>query len=382
MTAKVIGYGQYIERNSDQSSFDIMYKSAKDAINMAGLEFSDIDGFIFSSPAGTVEEPLRSMLCDQFANYFGFKKLSYMDVIDFGGSSFNAMLYRAVKAVSDDRAKYVLAVGGGKGSIRKKDTKSNKIYERYYSKPINVREFLPISDYAILTNFYNKKYGATDEGRAMIAVRERENANHNEQAFFHGRLTVDDIIHSPIVSAPLHLLECASVSDGSTAFVISKRSISNGPEIGVIAYAETHDPRPLIERDNLLEIPSDTSILKAKQKAGISNRDLDHFMFYDAFTTMLMLQLESSGLAQKGKGWQFAYENLFGPEGEFPINTNGGTLNMSQPAFMSGGVILYEAFVQLGGLAKGRQVKNIHRSLINALGGIMNHSTTVILEAQ
>lgn len=349
---------------------------------MAGLEFSDIDGFIFSSTAGTVEDPLRSMLADQVGDYFGLKKLTYMDTVDLGGSSFNAMLYRAVRAASEGKAKNILVVGGGKGSIRKKDTSIGKVYERYYSKPISVHEFLPLSDYALITNFYNQKYRASNEGRAMIAVRERANANNNPDAVFHGDLDLEKVMSSPVVSTPLHLLECASPSDGSTSYVISNTNLTNGPDIIVKAYGEAHDPRPLAERSDLTEIPATISIAKAKEQAEVKNKDIDHFMFYDAFTTMVMIELESAGLAKKGEGWKFAEDNSFSFDGDLPINTNGGTLNMSQPAFMSGGVILYEAFLQLSGKAKGRQVKDLHRSMVNALGGTMNHSTTIILEVQ
>ena len=46
---------------------------------------------------------------------------------------------------------------------------------------------------------------------------------------------------------------------------------------------------------------------------------------------------------------------------------------------MSGGVILTEALRQLSGLAGHRQVKDIRYALVNGIGGILNHSTTLIL---
>lgn len=376
----IIGFGQFIERRSPLPSFDVLYRSARDAVSMSGLQFEEIDGFVFSSPTGTIEGPLRTMVANQVADYLGLRGSKYMDVVDLGGASFNAMLYRAMRAVSGGLAENILVVGGGKGTLRRKDSKSGSVYERNYATPIPVREFLPLSDYALISNAYNHKYGETDKGRAMIAVRERENANRNPDAVFKGYLSLDDVLGSPMVSRPLHLLECASPSDGSTSFVVSKRAIHNSPEITVRSYAEAHDPRPLSEREDITVIPARSSISRAREVGGVSNSDIDLFMFYDAFTTMVMLELESAGLAEEGKGWKFAESNSFGHGGDVPINTNGGTLNMTQPSFMSGGVILYEALLQLSGRAKGRQVKDARMALVNAIGGIMNHSTTLILE--
>ncbi len=164
-----------------------------------------------------MEPPERMMLADQVAGYLGLHGLGYMEHLDIGGASFNAMVFRAARAVDAGLARNVLVLGGGKGSMRKEAALAGHSYERYYTPPAaRAREYLPLSDYAILTSHYNTVNGGEDRGgRAMIAVRERENANLNGGgAFFRGGpLDADDILESPVVSDPLHLLECASPSD-------------------------------------------------------------------------------------------------------------------------------------------------------------------------
>ncbi|WP_188681298.1 thiolase family protein [Thermogymnomonas acidicola] len=378
MGPTVAGYGQFIERKSSLSSMEIFARASSEAMGMAGLSPGDIDGFLFATTPGCVEPPERMMLADQVAGYLGLHGLGYMEHLDIGGASFNAMVFRAARAVDAGLARNVLVLGGGKGSMRKEAALAGHSYERYYTPAARAREYLPLSDYAILTSHYNTVNGGEDRGRAMIAVRERENANLNGGAFFRGPLDADDILESPVVSDPLHLLECASPSDGASAFIVSS-SAGSDCSVSILSYSEAHDPRPLFERPEMLKTPAHRSIPSAMSAAGVSAGKVDLVMLYDAFTTMVMLEVEAAGLAERGKGWKYAEENSFGPESSTPINTNGGTLNTTQPAFMSGGVILHEALEQLCGRAGRRQVKGAQRAMVNAIGGIMNHSTTIVL---
>ncbi|TRM79803.1 acetyl-CoA acetyltransferase, partial [Sulfolobus sp. F3] len=66
-------------------------------------------------------------------------------------------------------------------------------------------------------------------------------------------------------------------------------------------------------------------------------------------------------------------------KGNIPVNTGGGSLNMGQPAYMSGIIILEEAFLQFNNLAKGHQVGGADYILINGLGGWNTHASTLII---
>ncbi len=69
----------------------------------------------------------------------------------------------------------------------------------------------------------------------------------------------------------------------------------------------------------------------------------------------------------------------FLPTSSYPINTSGGSLNVGQVGFTSGGVVLAEALYQLAGLAENRQVKDARIALVNTLGGVFDHSATIVL---
>jgi len=379
--AFITGFGEYLEKQSSLSFFELLSKAFIDAIKMANIESDEIDGLVFATATGTIEDPpLRSLLLDQVANFLGLKNLRYMDIVDYGGASFNGMIYRAYRAIKDEYANAVLVLGGGKGTIRKKI--STNFFTRYHSNFLNVKEFAPTSDYAMIALRYSYEYNVSDESRALVAVRERSNASLNPNALFRSPINVNDVIKSPIVSYPLRLLECTMPIDGFSAYILTSEFKSKRSEITPIkiqGYGEAHDPRVITEKENILDNPVPLSSKMALKRANISLSDIDLFMLYDAYTIMILLEIEGIGLAEKGKGWKFVEENDFSSSSTYPINTNGGTLNMGQPAYMSGGVILTEALRELSGLAEHRQIKGIKYALVNGLGGILNHSTTLIL---
>jgi acetyl-CoA acetyltransferase len=185
-----------------------------------------------------------------------------------------------------------------------------------------------------------------------------------------------------MVSYPLRLLECVMPIDGISAFLVVDESLAKSTKmapIGVLGYGEAHDPRPLVDREEILDNVIPISARRALEGAKVGLGDVDLFMLYDAYTIMVLLEIEGIGLAGEGMGWRFVDENDFSPSSTYPINVNGGTLNTGQPAYMSGGVILTEALVQLSGMGGERQVKGARVALVNAIGGTLNHSTKLIL---
>jgi acetyl-CoA acetyltransferase len=380
--AYITGFGEHLEKESKLSFFELFAKASLQALDSSGLSLEEVDGFVMATATNTIEDPpIRNLLIDQVSSYIGLNKLEYLELVDIGGSSFNAMIFRAYRAIRDGLATSILVVGGGKGTIRKKSSRADLV-TRYSFKPHEFTEYSPTSDYAMIALRYSHEFGVGDEKRALIAVRERGNAKLNPNALYREPIDVKDVLNSPMVSYPLRLLECTRPIDGASAFILTNKEKSKKGKyypVKVLGYGEFHDPRPIIERESILLNPVEVSSRKAFNLSGIKSEEIDVFMLYDAFTIMVVLEIEGIGLAEKGKAWKFVEENDFSPNSPFPINTNGGTLNTGQPAYMSGGVILTEALRQLNGVASGRQVEGANKALINGIGGILNHSTTIIL---
>jgi len=386
----VVGFGLYVEKKSELSTMDLFRRSAIEAMRMAGVDVGEIDGIIFTSVPGTVDSTeFGTFMANRIANYLGITRLRINDYVYMGGSSIVVALNRAVRAVGEGVASNVLVIGGGKGTLARRlrrnvEESLIKFYIEegnvYNEMPNPTLEFPPVSEYALIATRYCSQYGVPDEGRALVAVRERGNARLNPGAIFREPITVKDVLESPMVSYPLRLLETTMPVDGSISIIVSSKvGRSSISPIMVLGYGEGHDPRPLLERDDILVTPVSTSARLALESANVKIHDMDYLGLYDAFTIMTIMEVEGIGLASEGRGWRFFEDNGIGPSDEYPLNTNGGSLNMGQPGFTSSGVVLAEALIQLAGLGGERQVKGARLALVNVLGGIFNHSVSIVL---
>src|SRR2546425_3932238 len=117
---------------------------------------------------------------------------------------------------------------------------------------------------------------------------------------------------------------------------------------------------------------------KAFRMAGVTPRDFDHIMLYDAFTSGPPIMLESLGIAARGEGVHFFAEGRATPGGKLPINTNGGGLSYTHSG-MYGIFPIIEATRQLRGECGPRQVPNVRLSLVNGMGGMLSAAGTLVL---
>src|SRR3546814_18182434 len=67
---------------------------------------------------------------------------------------------------------------------------------------------------------YQQRYGAKDETFAMISVKARRHARHNERAIFRDEVTVEAVLASPRMLGPLTRLQCCPPPCGRAAAVI------------------------------------------------------------------------------------------------------------------------------------------------------------------
>jgi acetyl-CoA acetyltransferase len=103
--------------------------------------------------------------------------------------------------------------------------------------------------------------------------------------------------------------------------------------------------------------------------AGVTRKDIDVAQLYDAFTIVLLVQLENTGFCKVGESGPFVEEGRIALGGELPCNTAGGLL--SEGHTMGMGHIV-EAVRQLRGECTERQVKNAEVACVTGFGGVVN----------
>ena len=142
--------------------------------------------------------------------------------------------------------------------------------------------------------------------------------------------------------------------------------------------ASTH--QSLLGMDDVTRTPARYSGKAAFDMAGVTHADIDVVEVYDSFTYTAMVTLEELGFCAKGEGGPFVSGQRTAPGGAFPMNTNGGGLSYTHPG-MYGMFILIEAVRQLRGECGARQVPGAKLALVNATGGMLSATGTLILGA-
>jgi acetyl-CoA acetyltransferase len=98
--------------------------------------------------------------------------------------------------------------------------------------------------------------------------------------------------------------------------------------------------------------------------ARVTPADLAAAELYDAFTILVLLQLETYGVTLKGQGWRYVQEQGMALDSRLPINTHGGHLS---EGYLHGMNHFTEAVRQLRGTA-ANQVSRDGPILVGAVG--------------
>jgi acetyl-CoA acetyltransferase len=205
---------------------------------------------------------------------------------------------------------------------------------------------------------YFAEFGTTREQLGMIAVTQRRNAAHNEDAVYRQPLTLNDYLEARMISSPLCLYDCDVPVDGSVALVVSHAQAAANmrrPPIAVEAFGSALRARPSWDQWAAL---SDVAAYGAAEsmwsRSSLRPADVDAAQLYDGFSMAVLVWLEALGFCSTGEGGAFVEGGeRIGLSGQLPINTGGGQLSAGR---LSGFGHLYEAILQLRGEGNGRQL--------------------------
>ena len=233
------------------------------------------------------------------------------------------------------------------------------------------------------------EYGTTSEQLAWIKVAASHHAQYNEHAMLRNVVTVDEVVNSPMISDPLHRLDCCVISDGGGAIIVTSPEVAKTlkrPLIKVIGAGEA----PKHQMGGKVDLTYSGAVWSgpmAFDEAKVTPADIKYASIYDSFTITVLMQLEDLGFCEKGKGGAFVSDgNLIAGSGKLPFNTDGGGLCNNHPANRGGLTKVIEAVRQLRGEAHPSvQVPNCDLALAHGTGGSLgtrHGSATVIMERE
>jgi acetyl-CoA acetyltransferase len=380
LKATIVGIGESrIGKVPDRSALQLQADAAGAALADAGLKMSDIDGLLTT--------PVRvehwNMPCGVVAHHLGIHP-SYLATVDLAGASGAAMIHQAALAIASGQCSTVLCVAGqnllSHGS-RAKAVKS--MAEGGSAHPQFEVPYGPLipSLYALVAQRHMHEYGTTSEQLAEVAVTIRRHAGLNPTAHKREPITVDDVLKSRMITSPLHVLDCALVSDGAAAAIVTSaaraRNLKQKPvHLLGQGYGLRHSH---IGDTELTTTGAVDSGRDAFRTAGLTPADVDVAQIYDCFTITVIVELEDLGFCKKGEGGSFVEGGRIALGGELPVTTHGGLLSCCHPGLGGGFFHVLEAVRQLRGEAGERQVKDAKVSLVHGNGGVISIHCTLIL---
>ncbi|RME00139.1 MAG: thiolase domain-containing protein [Calditrichaeota bacterium] len=366
----------------DKSLRQLFVEAALGAIDDAGVDHIDAMYVgCMSSGLFVGQEHLGSLLAD----YLGVTPIPSTRV-ESACASGGVALRMGIMDVMSGQHEIVLAGGVEKMTDVSTDcatyalsTAADQDYEVYYGVTFP-------GLYAMIARAHMHRYGTTRKQLAEVAVKNHLNGSMNPLAQFQHKITVDQVLNSPMVAEPLRLLDCSPITDGASAVILCPlelaKKLSQKPAVKIIASAHATDTIALQSRPDLTEFRAVTRAAEQAYKmANIQPGNIDVAEVHDCFTIAEICMTEALGFAEKGKGGEAVESGMTALDGRIPVNTSGGLKAKGHPVGATGISQAVEIVHQLRGEAGDRQVKNAKVGLTQNMGGSGGSAVVHIMEA-
>jgi len=238
-------------------------------------------------------------------------------------------------------------------------------------------------------------YGASSSDFAKVKVKNARHGLSNPNARYRKEVTEEDVLASPIVSDPLHLLEICATSDGAAAVIVSSmdyaraHGVADPVRVAAISTVTPTYPNTVIEMPNFATdsvagtAPPETTFrdsiaAAAYDEAGLGPDDLDVAEVYDLSTALELDWYENIGLCKEGEAERLVRDGDTTIGGRIPVNPSGGLACFGEAVPAQALAQVCELTWQLRGHADGRQVDSARVGLtINQ--GLFGHGSSVIV---
>jgi acetyl-CoA C-acetyltransferase len=376
--AYIVGAYEHPTRKADDKSLAQLHADvAKGALEDAGLTKDDIDGYFCDT-----EAPGLGAL--SMVDYLGLK-VRYMDNTDTGGSAYLLHVAHAANAIAQGKCSVALITLAGRpraAGLNAEPVVDWNIPDMPFEQPYGPTV---VNTYGLCAMRHMHEYGTTSEQLAWIKVAASHHAQHNPNAMLKKVVTVEEVVNSPMISDPLHRLDCCVVSDGGGALIVTSAEIAKTlkrKSVRVIGTGEAAK-HPSGGQIDLSYSAAAWAGRQAFEQAGVTAADIQYASIYDSFTITALMQIEDLGFCKKGEGGKFVADGgLISGVGKLPFNTDGGGLCNNHPANRGGITKVIEAVRQLRGEAHPAvQVKNCNLALASGMGGWMGsrHGAGVLI---
>ncbi len=379
----IIGVGQtkYGER-WDMSLRKLAVEAGLKAIEDAGIYAKDIEaiyGGNMSSSAVSLQEHVGALISD----YSGLAEMNIPAIrVESASASGAAAMHEGFLAVASGMYDTVLVGGVEKMTDIDADEMTDSLMgaaDREWEGFVGAT-FPSLA--AMMARRYMHDYKLKREQMAIFPVNSHRNASLNPYAHLRNIIKIDDVLNATMVSEPLTLMDCAPITDGASAVILTALDkVKSDSVIKVSASAHASDYLSLHSRPSITTFNATVEASKKAYKmAKKEPKDISLVEVHDAFSIFGVMSIEDLGFVKKGTAGKFLEEEQIGFDGKLPINTSGGLKAKGHPVGATGVGQIVEAVTQLLKKADKRQVKDPKVALTNNIGGTGASSFVHILE--
>ncbi len=352
-----------IARNYPMGIGDLAAQAAREALKEAGVD--RVDYVVASTAASYLQHPQLDFAA-YIAGSIGLQGVRAISV-EAGESSGLAALEVAFSLLKSGAAESVLLVGADKLTEHASGPTYRMLQALY---DVDGEGFYKIGHAAVpalLMRMYMERFNVDRLTMSYWPAMMHAHAKTNPHAMLRFAIDPAAVEKAIPVADPITLLDAYPLGDGAAAIVLEPEETSDTILARVEGvYAATGLPSPAL-RDDPLELEA---VKTLAVRLGDKLANVDVIEVHDSFTIMGLLELESLGLAEKGRAAELVRDGFFDADGKGPlVNPSGGLKARGHPIGATDVYKIVEVARILSGKWPGVMRGNEKRGAVLSLNG-------------
>ena len=374
----IVGVGIHPFGRFDGKTYQqIGQEAVKLALKDANVKWKDIQAAYLSSqflPSTAASRVLKSL---------GETGISLVDV-EAACASGGVSLQTAMMAVQSGTCDLAMAVGVEKMPRGFMDPMMN--FDKWQ---VEMGLSTNPSYWAMSARRHMHDYGTTEMHLAKVAYKNHLNSVDNPNSMYKKAFTIEQILASPMVCYPIHLLEICAPNEGAAAVIIcpadqahkyTTKPVYIESCIHVVAEYSSDFRVPIESMSAKIENPSPVTLAskKAYEQAGVGPMDMNLIEVQDTDAFCELQIYEGLGLCKEGEAGKLIDDGVTNRNGKIPVNVSGGLISKGEPVGASHLGQVIEIVYHLRDQAGPRQIPNAKLGLAQVLGARGNCAVTIL----
>ncbi|WP_208720098.1 thiolase C-terminal domain-containing protein [Amycolatopsis circi] len=369
--AAVTGIGMTdLSRRSGRTELELAVSACQGALTDAGLTAADVDAVLcyhLSDSAGV----------NQVAATLGVPSAVWTNELYGGGTQSASVLGDAAMLIDAGIAEHVLVFRALNGRSGVRMGQARLALDQQFTLPYGMAG--PVHLFALAAQRWMHDTGATEKDLAAVVRQSRELARTNPRALRRDGLDEAGYFASPPVATPLRRVDCCQETDGGAALVISATATADvlrpgSPRIHTVVRGGGPGATTMNAASDVSRLFSAYLADPLYRTAGMKPSDVDLALLYDAYSPIVLQQLEDFGFAERGSAGSYVRSGDTLPSAGLPLNPHGGLLS---EGYVHGLNNVVEAVRQLRGEGTN-QVRSAEVALCTGFGGSYGSAAVLV----